>query len=313
MANTFNSIVFAPRAVLLWVVCASVMVAVAVQSAETIRCPMADGFDHAVGKPNADHYYKARGFTPNGHLGDDWNGAGGGDTDLGDPVYSIGNGVVVHAMDIHVGWGNVVIIRHAFRDESGRIQFVDSLYGHLNEIKVRMSQIVRRGELIGTIGTNHGMYPAHLHLEVHKNLAMGPTRTGFAHDYSNYYSPTQFIESHRTLSGSFSKAEIPVNTFPPYGQPARPGTQYVGPGSSSSDGGMKISGRSLSIPVYRGSSPPVASSYGPGSSTSKRSSFTPVTPSAPPAMTVPTEPDDFWGRVKSKLKNGKIDPVDAPK
>ena len=311
MANSLHSIVFAPRAVLLWVACASVMVAIAIQAAETIRCPMADGFDHAVGKPNAAGYYKARGFTPNGHLGDDWNGNGGGDTDLGAPVYSIGNGVVVHAMDIRVGWGNVVIIRHAFRDESGKIQFVDSLYGHLHEIKVRMNQIVKRGELIGTIGSNHGMYPAHLHLEVHKNLSMGPTRTGFAHDYSNYYSPTQFIESHRTLSGSFAKVEIPVNTFPPYGQPARPGTQYAGPGSSSG-GGMKISGRSLSIPVYRNSTPPL-SSYGPGTSGSKKSQASAASSFQPPQIIVPTEPDDFWGRVKSKLKNGKIDPVDAPK
>ncbi|MDB6075067.1 MAG: duplicated hybrid motif [Verrucomicrobiaceae bacterium] len=306
MANTLQSIVFAPRAVLLWVTCCGVMVAIALQAAESIRCPMADGFDHAVGKPNAVGYYKARGFTPNGHLGDDWNGNGGGDTDLGAPVYSIGNGVVLHAMDIHVGWGNVVIIRHAFRDETGKIQFVDSLYGHLHEIKVRMNQIVARGELIGTIGSNHGMYPAHLHLEVHKNLSMGPTRTGFAHDYSNYYSPTQFIESHRTLNGSFAKVEIPINTFAPYGEPARPGTQYVGPGPSSAPS-LKISGRSLSIPVYRGSVPPVASSYGPGTSSSKRSSIVPSAPTAPPTMTVPTESDDFWGKVKSKLKNGKIE------
>ena len=27
-------------------------------------------------------------------------------------------------------------------------------------------------------------------------------------------------------------------------------------------------------------------------------------------MTVPTESDDFWGKVKSKLKNGKIEAAD---
>lgn len=313
MANTSPSIVFARRAASLFgavfFFVFLMVLAPAGHAADSIRCPLCDGFDHAVGKPDAAGYYKFRGFAPNGHLGEDWNGNNGGDTDLGDPVYSIGAGVVVHAMDIRVGWGNVVIVRHAFRDETGKIQMVDSLYGHLNEIKVRVNQIVRRGELVGTIGTNHGMYPAHLHLEIHKNLGMGPNRTGFAHDYSNYYSPTQFIEAHRTLSGSFAKVEIPINTFAPYGQSLQPGSPWAVP--PAGPGGGKISGRSLSIPVYRGSSPPVASSYGPGTGGGKRSSS--AAPVQPPQIIVPTEPDDFWGRVKSKLKNGKMDPGNEPK
>lgn len=272
-------------------------------AADFIRCPMADGFDHAVGKPDAHGYYKFRGFSPTGHLGEDWNGNGGGNSDLGDPVYSIGNGIVLHAMDIRVGWGNVVIVRHAFRDTNGKIQMIDSLYGHLNEIKVKMHQIVKRGEIIGTIGTNHGMYEAHLHLEIHKNLTMGPNRTGFAHDYSNYYSPTQFIESHRTLSGGFSKVEIPINTFAPYGQSLKGGPVAATTGTSSGSSGasseVRRTSRGLSIPVYRGSSAPVASSYGPGGSA----------PSSkpPPSGTQPAaESEDFWQRVKSKVKGGTL-------
>ena len=41
---------------------------------------LADGFDLPVGKPDGEGYYKARGYRPNGHLGEDWNGKGGGDT-----------------------------------------------------------------------------------------------------------------------------------------------------------------------------------------------------------------------------------------
>ena len=93
---------------------------------------LADGFDYPVGKPDAKGYYKARGFRPNGHLGEDWDGVGGGDTDLGDPIYSIGDGVVVFARDCHMGWGNVVIVRHAY-SEAGISRNIDSLYAHLQK------------------------------------------------------------------------------------------------------------------------------------------------------------------------------------
>jgi len=46
---------------------------------------LADAFDYPVGKPDAKQYYNAQPFGKNYHLGDDWNGKGGGNTDLGDP------------------------------------------------------------------------------------------------------------------------------------------------------------------------------------------------------------------------------------
>jgi len=47
----------------------------------------ADHFDFPVGRPDAKGYYNAQGFGKNAHLGDDWNGTGGGNSDLGDPIY----------------------------------------------------------------------------------------------------------------------------------------------------------------------------------------------------------------------------------
>ncbi|QQL44406.1 murein hydrolase activator EnvC family protein [Sulfuriroseicoccus oceanibius] len=183
-----------------------------------VRLPLADGFDYPVGPPDAKGYRKARGFWPNGHLGDDWNGVGGGNTDLGDPVYSIGVGYVVLSGDMRKGWGNTVIIRHAYQDPpSGRIKVVDSFYTHLDKIMVKKGQHVERGQKIGTIGTNRGMYLAHLHFEVRKNIYVGMHRTKYKRDFSIYWDPTDFIKKHRSLPKRFNKkVKVKINTFQPY-------------------------------------------------------------------------------------------------
>ncbi|HSP46072.1 MAG TPA: peptidoglycan DD-metalloendopeptidase family protein [Chthoniobacterales bacterium] len=181
-------------------------------SLDTGFTKIADGFDFPVGKPEAEGYYKARGFRAGGHVGEDWDGVRGGDTDLRDPIYSIGDGIVVFARDVHLGWGNVVIVRHAYRD-NGNVRYVDALYGHLNSMLVSRGQRVTRGQQIATMGTAHGQYDAHLHFEVRKNLEIGMSRSKFQKDFSNYYDPTQFINSHRHLSGGGANYKVAMNTF----------------------------------------------------------------------------------------------------
>lgn len=194
-----------------------------IAASDVAYLPLADGFDFPVGKPDAAGYYKARGFWPNGHMGEDWNGKGGGNTDLGDPVYSMGDGIVVQSRDVRVGWGNVVIIRHVFRDNDGQVRYVDSLYGHLNVRNVVLNQRVKRGQKIGTIGTNRGMYLAHLHFETRKNLNIGMHRSKFSKTYANYHSPTSFIRARRQCQTSSKLYPVPIDTFAPYpgGSPDR--------------------------------------------------------------------------------------------
>jgi murein DD-endopeptidase MepM/ murein hydrolase activator NlpD len=179
---------------------------------ETAFVRLADGFDFPVGKPDSQGYYKARGFRSHGHLGEDWDGIRGGDTDLGDPIYCIGDGIVVFARDCHMGWGNVIIVRHSYR-EGGTIKNVDSLYGHCEKILVHRGQIISRGQQIATMGTAHGLYDAHLHLEIRKNIEIGMSRAKFAQDSTNYFDPTQFINLHRHLQGGGASYRVAMNTF----------------------------------------------------------------------------------------------------
>lgn len=189
------------------------------QAYADVKVAIADGFDFPVGKPDAGGYYKARGLrlrSPT-HFGEDWNGRGGGNTDLRDPIYTCANGVVTFAHNVRQGWGNVVLIRHAYRDPSdGKVKYVDSLYGHLDKIQVKVGQQVKRGDQIGTMGTNFGMYPSHLHFEIRYNLSTGMHRNSVPSNYANWADPTKFINKFRRLSREWRKVKVPTGTYKEY-------------------------------------------------------------------------------------------------
>lgn len=152
-------------------------------------------FDFPVGPPDAEGYYDAQGFGENFHLGEDWNGEGGGNTDLGDPVHAIAHGEVTFAEDAGKGWGNVVRIVHHVRRQ-GRSDFVESLYAHLDTIEVEVGDLVSRGQIVGAIGDAGGTYVPHLHFEIRRtpDLPIGP---GYSPDNSQWLDPSAFIEEHR--------------------------------------------------------------------------------------------------------------------
>jgi len=154
----------------------------------------ADGFDFPVGKPNAEGYYVAQDFRANNHLGEDWNGRGGGNTDLGDPVYAIADGYVKLAKEFKSGWGNIIRMVHYLEEPPYYI--VESLYAHCDEIYVTKGQTVKRGDLIGTIGNVKGLYSAHLHLEMRSNVML-PIGTAYSKKTEGFMDPTDFIDLHR--------------------------------------------------------------------------------------------------------------------
>lgn len=162
---------------------------------ELASIPIAARFDFPLGSENGAMSYNAQPFTQNHHLGDDLNGIGGEDSDLGDPVYVIADGRVLLARDGGSGWGNVMIVLHAYID-NGKRKYVQSYYGHVETMLVRTGDDVRRGQQIATVGTANGRYFAHLHFEMREFITpfIGP---GYREDTRGWLDPTAFIKAHR--------------------------------------------------------------------------------------------------------------------
>jgi murein DD-endopeptidase MepM/ murein hydrolase activator NlpD len=80
--------------------------------------------------------------------------------DKGDAVYATADGTVVNASAAG-NYGNLVILDHGFG--------IETRYGHLSAFKVKQGQAVKRGDLIGLVGSTGRATGAHLHYEVRAN------------------------------------------------------------------------------------------------------------------------------------------------
>lgn len=78
----------------------------------------------------------------------------------GTPVYATGNGVVDEAK-YSGGFGKQIYINHGFGYKSR--------YAHLSRMAVRTGQKVKRGDIIGYVGSTGLSSSSHLHYEVHKD------------------------------------------------------------------------------------------------------------------------------------------------
>ncbi len=98
-----------------------------------------------------DPFTKARKF----HYGMDFTAP------RGTPVYASGDGKVVRADNTATGYGNHIRIDHGY----GYV----SLYAHLYKYNVRKGQKVKRGDLIGFVGSTGRSEAPHLHYEIFKD------------------------------------------------------------------------------------------------------------------------------------------------
>ncbi|KOS07837.1 peptidase M23 [Flavobacterium akiainvivens] len=107
---------------------------------------MASGFGY-----RSDPFTKIRKF----HAGMDFSAR------TGTPIYATGDGVVSAADNKMSGYGNRVVINHGYGYQT--------LYGHMSKFAVRSGQKVKRGDVIGYVGSTGRSEAPHLHYEVHKN------------------------------------------------------------------------------------------------------------------------------------------------
>ncbi|WP_445715270.1 M23 family metallopeptidase [Flavobacterium sp.] len=107
---------------------------------------MASGFGY-----RSDPFTKIRKF----HYGMDFTAR------TGTPIYATGDGVVYKADASLSGYGNHIEINHGFGYKT--------LYAHLSKYKCRPGQRVKRGDIIGYVGSTGRSQAPHLHYEVFKN------------------------------------------------------------------------------------------------------------------------------------------------
>ena len=79
----------------------------------------------------------------------------------GTPVYASGDGIVERADSNSAGYGNHIRIDHGY----GYV----SLYAHLFKYNVQKNQRVKRGDLIGFVGSTGRSEAPHLHYEIFKD------------------------------------------------------------------------------------------------------------------------------------------------
>ena len=113
--------------------------------------------------------------------------------DRGTEVYATGDGVVKEIQNKRWGYGKCIIIDHGFGYQT--------LYAHLSAFKVKEGQKIKRGELIGLIGSTGKSTGPHLHYEVIKD---GTKINPIAYFHSDL-SPDQY-EQMLEMSANTSSA-----------------------------------------------------------------------------------------------------------
>lgn len=109
----------------------------------------------------------------------------------GTPIYATADGRVLQAGYRAGGFGKKILVDHGFGYRT--------VYGHCDEVLVKPGQIVKRGEVIGRVGSTGLSKSPHLHYEVHVN--------GRPVDPINYYATDLSAEEYDRMIVMLSNAD----------------------------------------------------------------------------------------------------------
>lgn len=101
--------------------------------------------------PRIHPIYKIRKF----HYGMDFSAPTGAE------IFATGNGVIKVLKSSRIGYGKEIVIDHGYGFQT--------LYAHMDAFNVKKGQKVKRGDVIGFVGSSGTSTAPHLHYEVHKN------------------------------------------------------------------------------------------------------------------------------------------------
>ena len=116
----------------------------------------------------------------------------------GTPIYATGDGVIKKVVTSRRGYGNHVVIKHNYGYET--------LYAHMSKFNVMKGQKVKRGDVIGYVGSTGTSTAPHLHYEVIKIEGGKARKINPINFYFNDLSPEEFdrmIELSSSANQSF--------------------------------------------------------------------------------------------------------------
>jgi hypothetical protein len=94
---------------------------------------------------------------------------------LGSAVQVIANGLVISVESNDQTYGRVVRVVHKMKTRKG-FEWVESIYAHLGTTEVKAGDFVKRGDRIGTLGSDLNNNFGYLHLEMRSEIGLPLTR-----------------------------------------------------------------------------------------------------------------------------------------